>query len=218
MATPGDGECARRNTGHERAVPDRIMDRRTVRTNRIVMQRPIDTLREDHRLTTLASRVLAAIAAHTAAGRPFPAADCAVVLRFLREWVLPVHMHKEDAVLAPVAAMRGDADIAAIVGKLMLLHEEIAELAHALVLFWEPREPLTDVERAGFVATVRALVARLEHRQWLEEESLFPTCEQCVPPDDRLGWQEQFDAIDEGRRSPADWGGEVEALAHRWLD
>jgi len=83
------------------------MQRRAVRKpNR--MHRPTDNLRADHELTTRGVRVLAAIADWVAAGKEFPASDCAAVLRFLREWVLAVHMRKEDEVMAPAVAMLAD--------------------------------------------------------------------------------------------------------------
>lgn len=180
------------------------------------MHRPTDNLRADHELTTRGTRVLAAIAGWVEAGKEFPTADCASVLRFLREWVLAVHMRKEDEVMAPAVAMLADDDAAAVVGELLLLHEEIAELEHSLVLFWEPIGELTNIERDGFVATVRALVSRLERRQHLEESSLFPACDANVPGDDQLQWVEQFAQLEAERSSRAIWAARIDALATRW--
>lgn len=180
------------------------------------MHRPTDNLRADHELTTRGIRVLAAIADWVAAGEEFPAADCASVLRFLREWVLAVHMRKEDEVMAPAVAMLADDDAAAVVGELLRLHEEITELAHSLVLFWEPIGDLTSSERSGFTETVRALVARLERRQQLEEDSLFPACDANVPGDDQLEWLEKFAQLDAERGSRAVWVARIDALVTRW--
>lgn len=182
------------------------------------MHRPTDNLRADHELTTRGIRVLAAIADWVEAGQEFPAADCASVLRFLREWVLPVHMRKEDEVMAPAVAMLADDDAAAVVGEMLRLHEEIAELAHSLVLFWEPIGDLTSSERGGFTETVRALVARLERRQHLEEGSLFPACDANVPGDDQLEWLEQFAKLEAERSSRAVWARRIDEVETRWRD
>jgi len=182
------------------------------------MNRPTDNLRADHVLTTRGLRVLAAIALWVQAGNEFPAADCASVLRFLREWVLAVHMRKEDEVLGPAVAMRADEEAAATVGEVMRLHEEITELAHSLVLFWEPAGDLTPAECTGFVETVNALVARLERRQRLEEDILFPACDACVPADDQLDWLQQFAQLEAERGSRASWAERIDRLAARWLN
>ena len=192
------------------------MQRRAVRQSRR-MQRPTDNLRADHELTTRGIRVLAAIADCVEGGGEFPATDCAAALRFLREWVLAVHMRKEDEILAPAVAMRADEEAAAVVGELMRLHEEIAELAHSLVLFWEPIDDLTSAERAGFAETVRALVARLERRLHLEENSLFPACDANVPADDQLDWLAQFAQLEAERSSREFWAAQVDHLAAIWL-
>lgn len=169
-------------------------------------------------LTTRGIRVLAAIADCVQAGGEFPATDCASALRFLREWMLAVHMRKEDEILAPAVAMRADEEAAAIVGELLRLREEITELAHSLVLFWEPIDDLTDAERTGFVETVKALVARLERRQLLEENELFPACDASVPPDDQLDWLKQFAQLEAERSSRAFWATKVDQLATNWLN
>lgn len=181
------------------------------------MHRPTDNLRADHVVATRGVRVLAAIAGQVRSGGEFPAADCACVLRFLREWVLAVHMRKEDEILAPAVAMRADEEDAAIVGELMRLHEEIRELTHYLVLFWEPTGELTDDERAGFAETVTAIVARLARRQDLEENMLFPACDACVPADDQLDWLAQFAQLESQRSSREFWAGQVDLLATTWL-
>jgi hemerythrin-like domain-containing protein len=193
------------------------MRRRAVHKSRR-MQRPTDDLRTDHLLATRGISVLAAIADCVQAGGEFPATDCASVLRFLREWVLAVHMRKEDEILAPAVAMRADEEAAAIVGELLRLHEEIVELAHSLVLFWEPIDDLTGAERTGFVETVRALVARLERRQHLEENELFPACDANVPADDQLDWLKQFAQLEAERSSRAFWATKVDQLATIWLN
>jgi len=182
------------------------------------MHRPTDNLRADHELTTRGVRVLAAIADWVAAGDEFPASDCAAVLRFFREWVLAVHMRKEDEIIAPAVAMMADDDAAAAVGELFRLHEEIAELAHSLVMFWEPIGDLTASERSGFAETVKALVARLERRQQIEEETLFPACDQSVPGDDQLEWNDQFQQLENERGSRQDWQERIDTLAARWLN
>jgi hemerythrin-like domain-containing protein len=191
------------------------MQRRAVNKSRR-MQRATDDLRADHVLTTRGVRVLAAIADWVASGGEFPATDCATVLRFLREWVIAVHMRKEDEVLGPAVAMRADEDDAAIVGELMRLHEEIVELTHSLVLFWEPIGDLTPAERTGFAETVKALVARLERRQLLEEGTLFPACDACVPADDQLDWSEQFAQLEAERSNRHAWSNCIEQLAASW--
>lgn len=180
------------------------------------MQRATDNLRADHRLVERAVQTLAAIADTVRDGGEFPAEDCAAVLRFLREWVLAVHMRKEDDMLAPAVAMRGDEQAAATVGELLRLREEIEELSHALVLFWEPAGDLTQTERCGFAVTADAMVQRLSRRQQLEEEILFPAYDRDVPADDQLGWLARFAQLETDRGSRADWAARIGELADRW--
>jgi len=182
------------------------------------MERPTDHLKDDHVVAARAVRCLAEIAVRVRHGDAFPAEDTATVLRFLREWVVAVHMRKEDEVLGPAVAMRGDERSAEIVGELFRLHEEISELLHSLVLFWEPLGELTSEERAGFAATVDALVARLERRQELEEQVLFPACDRYVPADDQLHWLQEFARLEVERGTRSQWCDEIDALATRWLD
>ena len=181
------------------------------------MERPTDHLKDDHIVAARAVRCLAAIAEQVRHGDPFPADDTATLLRFLREWVVAVHMRKEDEVLGPAVAMRADEQAAEIVGELFRLHEEIRELLHSLVLFWEPLGELTDEERSGFAETVDALVARLERRQELEERALFPACDRFVPADDQLHWLEEFAQLEIERGTRAQWCDQINALASRWL-
>ena len=199
-----------------REVASLIMQRRAVRKAKR-MERPTDNLRADHVLTTRGISVLAAIADCVRTGGRFPAEDCASVLRFLREWVIAVHMRKEDEILSPTVAMRGQEKDAAIVGELMRLREEIAELAHALVLFWEPVDDLTDAERAGFAETVKALITRLNRRQLLEDNDLFPACDANVPADDQLGWLEQFTGLETERSNRELWAAKIDQLTTNWL-
>ncbi len=180
------------------------------------MHRPTDNLRADHGLTTRAMRVLAAIAARVRAGEEFPAADCAAVLRFYREFVFAVHMRKEDELLCPAVAMRADDRAAAVVGELLRLGEEIVDLCHALVLFWEPVGELTPEERRGFADTVEALVARLQRRQVLEETELFPTCDASVPADDQLDWIARIDEFEAERGAREAWQPQIDALAAKY--
>ncbi|MCK5944373.1 MAG: hemerythrin domain-containing protein [Planctomycetes bacterium] len=182
------------------------------------MERPTDHLKDDHVLAARAVRALAAIAARVRDGHAFPADDTATVLRFLREWVVAVHMRKEDEILGPAVAMRGDERAAEMVGELFRLHEEITELLHSLVLFWEPLGELTDAERGGFAETVVALIARLERRQHIEEQLLFPACDRFVPADDQLHWLEEFNQLEVERGARAEWSDRIDALATRWLD
>ena len=179
------------------------------------MQRPTDNLRADHVLTGRAARVLRHIADAVRAGDEFPAEDCAVLLRFQREYVLAVHMRQENELLCPAVAMRGDEQDAMVVGELLRLHEEIAELTHSLVMFWEPVGELTQPERAGFSDTVHALLARLRRREQLEEQSLFPACDAVVPADDQLDWVRFADELAAGRKARA-WTNRIDALVAKY--
>ena len=193
------------------------MQRRAVNNSKRML-RPTDDLRDDHVLIASGLCVLVAISRWVEDGEDFPAQDCATVLRFLREWAVAVHMEKEDGILGPAIAMRADEDTAAVVGEVMRLHEEIAELAHALVLFWEPVGELTETERQGFGETVRALVTRIERRRQLEEGDLFPACNEHVPADDQLDWLDQFHQLESDRSSRAFWATCIGQLAKRWLN
>jgi|GEM_PF-5826429 len=181
------------------------------------MERPTHHLEGDHVVACRGTQCLAAIALSVSDGGHFPATDVATTLRFLREWVVAVHMRKEDEVLGPAVAMRGDEEAAEVVGQLFRLREEITELLHWLVMFWEPLGELTSDEQRGFSTTVNALVQRLEKRQQLEEEVLFPACNRFVGADDQLNWLSEFERL-EGQRGPrAAWIKKIEAIASRWL-
>src|SRR5262245_50001544 len=88
------------------------------------MLRLTDNLRADHAVTAVGLAALTAVSEHVRRGGAFPADDCAVLLRFVREFVLAVHMRKEAELVCPAVAMRGDDRAAATVGELFRLHEE----------------------------------------------------------------------------------------------
>jgi hemerythrin-like domain-containing protein len=180
------------------------------------MLRPTDNLRADHCLTAQATAALGAIASHVEAGLPFPAADAAVLLRFLREFVIAVHLRKETETLCPAVAMRGDEHSANLVGDLLRLQEEVTELAHSLVLFWEPIADLSAEERSGFAETVAAVRSRLLRMQEIEEQHLFPACDASVPADDQLDWAAQFHKLEFERGSRSEWAARIAPLLTRW--
>jgi hemerythrin-like domain-containing protein len=181
------------------------------------MQRPTDSLRADHATTSLALEVLCAIAGHVRARGSFPTADVAVLLRFLREFLLAVHLRKESDVVCPAVVMCGDERTAGLVGDLMRKHDEVSELLHSLVLFWEPVGDLTAAEQEGFADTADTLAARVHRMQELEENHLFPACEATVPADDLLGWKQQFAELERERGAAAAWRTRLEELAQRWV-
>lgn len=181
-------------------------------TPRIRMHRPTDNLRHDHVLIAQGLGVLGGIAAHVRSGGQFPAADCAIALRFLREFVLAVHLRKEAELLCPAVAMRGDDRTAELVGDLMRMQDEVVELTHSLVLFWEPDTDLTPAERSGFADTVDAVLVRLARMQQLEERQLFVACDADVPADDQLDWLQRFSQLEDERGSCAVWAQRLQPL------
>jgi hemerythrin-like domain-containing protein len=180
------------------------------------MLRPTDNLRSDHALVSTGVLVFERLGAHVRRGEGFPVADCAELLRFLREFVIAVHLRKEQDVLLPAVAMRGDDDAARQVGELMRLHEELTELTHSLVLFWEPLGELSPAEESGFADTVDAVVARVRRMQSLEERHLFPTCDAVVPADDQLDWLAQWQRLENERGGHAVWAPRIARLARDW--
>lgn len=183
---------------------------------RFRMLRPTDNLRADHEVIAMGARSLQAIADHVRTGAPLPADDTALVLRFLRDFVLAVHMHKEAEALWPAVAMRGDDRCAGMVGDLLRLHEEITTLTHSLVLFWEPIEPLSAEEQRGFADTVDQVCARLARIAEIEEQCLFPACDAAVPADDQLDWVQQFAQLERERGGRQQWERTLQPLAARW--
>ena len=183
---------------------------------RLRMIHPLDNLRADHALVARACTALQAIAESVQAGCRFPAADTAVLLRFLRDFLAAVHLHKESSWLWPAIVMRGDDDAAASAGEVARLHEEVTELIHSLVLFWEPGD-LSAPERAGFAAAVQALRDRIERMARIEEEVLFPACVRDVPPDDLLDWIEQFHRVEQERGGAKTWLPILDGVLARWV-
>ena len=180
------------------------------------LKRPTDNLRQDHALVGRGMVALGAIAGVVRAGGPLPAADTVTLLRFLREFVIAVHMRKESLVVCPAAAMHGDDAVAGEVGDVLRVHAEIEELVHSLVLFWEPTADLDDAERQGFADTVAAIRQRLARLTELEESALFPLCEAQVPADDQLDWLAQFDALERQRTSRRSWERTLAPVCQRW--
>ncbi|MBL8756025.1 MAG: hemerythrin domain-containing protein [Planctomycetes bacterium] len=176
------------------------------------MIRPTDALKAEHALVAQSMRVLTGIGRAVRAGAAFPAADCAMVIRFLREFVLASHMQREASVLCPAVAMRGDDTAAAVVGEVMRLHAEVGDLVHSLMWFWEPGD-LSAPEREGFAAAVDALNQRFAQLRALEEDQLFPIAEAFVPADDRLEWVQSFQC---DRDSSDRWRARIADLADDW--
>lgn len=180
------------------------------------MIRPTDTLRHEHATIARGIDALVALAATVRAGAPFPAAECATLLRFLREFAIGVHLHKEATVVFPAVAMHADEAVAAAVGEALRLHDEIVELTHSLVLFWEPVAELSSAERAGLADTVDAVASRLRRLAAIDEQRLLPACDALVPADDLLDWAVEFDRIERERTSRRHWDERLAPLVARW--
>jgi hemerythrin-like domain-containing protein len=181
------------------------------------MKRPTDNLRSDHALVARSLAALSAVAAQVRAGAPLPAADSALLIRFLREFVVAVHLRKEAELVCPAAAMHGSDDVAAEVGEVFRLHDEVTELVHSLVLFWEPTDDLGADERRGFADTVDAVCARLRRLAEREESAFFPLCDAEVPADDQLDWLARFEALERERTPRAEWAMRLEPALARWV-
>jgi hemerythrin-like domain-containing protein len=177
------------------------------------MHRLTDNLRADHAVTAVGLAALSAVGEHVRRGGAFPAEDCALLLRFVRE----VHMRKETELLCPAVAMRGDDRSAAAVGELLRLHEEVTELSHSLVLFWEPVGELSTAERLGFAETAAGLASRILLMQSIEERELFPACDASVPADDQLEWVAASHRLDAERGSCGSWTKRITTLARKWV-
>ncbi len=181
---------------------------------RLRMQRATHSLRTEHAINERTLAVLNAIAKHVRRGGSFPTGDVAVVLRFLREFMLAVHMRKDTEVVWPALAMHGDESTSARIGELFRLHADVTDLVHSLMLFWEPVDDLSAAERLGFADTVAALVARVCRMQSIEESVLFPACDD-VPADDRLEWPRRFSEL-EAERAPSAWSDRIASLERTW--
>jgi hemerythrin-like domain-containing protein len=179
------------------------------------MIHPLDNLRTDHALVARACAALLGMARAVHAGTGFPAAEAALLLRFLRDFVAAVHLHKEATWLWPAIVMRGSDTEAAAAGEVARLHEEATELIHCLVLFWEPGG-LSVPEREGFLATVGALRDRVARMAEIEENTLFPACRAMVPADDLLEWVEQFARVERERGSLATWSRSLAEVLGKW--
>lgn len=182
------------------------------------MPRPTDALRAEHTLTGLGLAILDGIAGDVRAGGSFPGHDVAEVLRFLREFLLAVHMRKEGEILCPLVAMYGDERAAATVGDLVRLQDEVRELLHTLVLFWEPTGDLTPEERLGFADAASTFASRVTRMQAIEERELFPTWEAAVPGDEQIGWQQRFAELECTGGTVDAWRHRLQPLAARWVD
>jgi hemerythrin-like domain-containing protein len=178
------------------------------------MPRHTEILRAEHAVVHQALQVLSAIAEQMEHGGELPVDDTATVLRFLRDYLVAMHFRKEGDQLWPALMMQSDDQAAAAIGDLMRLQDEVLELLHALVLFWEPAGDLTAEERQGFAATTRALAASVARMQQIEEQRLFTACDANIPLDDQMDWDAPFARLQSGRDH---WPAAIRRLARTWL-
>jgi hemerythrin-like domain-containing protein len=179
------------------------------------MEPLIDSLLAEHRDLRSALGILRALSRHVAAGGRFPGGDCAIVLRYLRDFLIGVHFVKEARTLLPSLAVFGRPRDVQAAGDAFRAQGQATDLVHALVLFWEPTDTLTGAERRGFVSAAGHLGRILDRSMRHEEQRLFPALA-SIPADDRLGWRERTAAIEVGRRPAAEWRTEFAELASRW--
>ena len=182
---------------------------------RLRMIHPLDNLRAEHCLVARAGLALSGVATAVLAGVPFPAAETALLLRFLRDFVIAVHLHKEATWVWPAIVMRGEEAAAIAAGEVARLHEEATELIHSLILFWEPGT-LSPAECEGFFATVQALQDRLKRMTRIEESILFPACEKVVPADDLLDWADNFAQLERERGRVSSWQRTLNDVMTHW--
>lgn len=180
------------------------------------MPSPLDILRAEHALLREALVAMERIGDHVDAGRPFPGADCATVLRFLRDFIGGVHSRKEAEIVFPAVAMYGGDAAAEQIGQLLLAQEEASELLHTLVLFWEPVGELTEGERRCFVETTRAYRSHMERTLALEEHKAFALADATVPADDRLSWERDFATIAAERPAALHLHRQLREVSRRW--
>mgnify|MGYP001175083768 CR=1 FL=1 len=181
------------------------------------MPRHTDNLRADHSVVRLGLEVLGAIGEHVRNGGDLPAQDTATLLRFLREFLLARHFRKENEHLWPALAMRGDDAVCAAIGDLLRMQDEVTDLVHSLVMFWEPVSELTSAERQGFAEATSMLLSRMQRMRALEEELLFQACDSTVPADDKLEWGPAFVALEGGRQPRSAWAAQLQQLAASWV-
>jgi hemerythrin-like domain-containing protein len=181
------------------------------------MPRYTDNLRADHSVVCLGLDVLGAIGEHVRGGGDLPAEDTATLLRFLREFLLATHFRKENEHLWPALAMRGDEASCARIGDLLRMQDEVTDLVHSLVMFWEPVSELTSAEREGFAEAIAMLLARMHRMRILEEEILFRVCDATVPADDQLDWGPAFAQLEAGRVPRQTWVAQIQRLAQTWV-
>lgn len=174
------------------------------------------SLRAEHDLLREGIAALGSIAGHVEGGGSFPGADCALLLRFFRDFVSAVHCRKEAEVVLPALAVHGSDAQAELAGELLAAQEEATQLLHALILFWEPHGDLTAEERASFVATARHYAARVLRTADLEDEQLLPRIDQVVPADDRLDWDAAFRALGAAGPDAAGWRAQLAPVLARW--
>lgn len=190
--------------------------RPVMRTRLAPMRSPLDILRREHALLRAALVAIERIGGHVDAGKPFPGADCATLLRFLRDFIGGIHDRKEAEVVFPAVAMYGGDDAAEQIGRLLLAQEQARELLHTLVLFWEPVDELSAAERGCFVETARAYCSHMQRMLMLEETVVFPLAETAVPGDDRLSWSEEFAAIGAERPAALALRRQLLRVSQRW--
>jgi hemerythrin-like domain-containing protein len=179
------------------------------------MQHLFDALAKEHEDLRKALAALRAMAPAAGRSRAFPVEDCLLVLRYLREFVLPVHCQVESECLLQGVSVHGNEKDLEHVGALVRAHEDLQTLVHSLAVLWEPRGNLTAAEREGFVRATDSLCKLFERSIELEETWLFAAARR-VPLDDQLDWPAHFETLHTSHRPSGEWHRDIEALGDRW--
>ena len=175
----------------------------------------LDSLRAEHEDLRLALRTLVAIAVRLASGTEPLVADAAIVLRYLREFVVGVHFAKEAATLLKGLSWHGNDEQVHAVGRILRAQAQALALLQGLILFREPAA-LTQEERDWFLDTSCALADCLEEGMRIEEATVFPVAGR-IPADDRLAWPAICATAGHGGTRPAAaWHEDLTAVAARW--
>jgi hemerythrin-like domain-containing protein len=179
------------------------------------MKNLIEDLRSEHQDLRLALRLLLVV---TASGRSLErqqAADCAVLLRYLREFVFGVHVVKEAQTVLQGVVAHGDQQAVERAGEVLRLVANARSLLHSLSFLWQPGGALEPTERQSLAAVAHALSLVLQRCMQTEEEQLFVAAA-AVPVDARLDWVAVAAGADPGGRTAADWRRALAAIASRW--
>lgn len=173
-----------------------------------MLDRPIKTLMDEHRLIEQVLGSLETFALDVTAGLAVERELVAGYARFFREFADACHHGKEEDILFARMCERGFAREAGPIAVMLFEHDQGRARVSALRAVGAGEGPVQAGERAALVGSAREFVPLLRAHILKEDRILYPMALRVLLPGEVELMQEEFEAFD--RRLAAD--GSIDAL------